>query len=270
MLPTRSPRNQRGAVQQLRRRPFLVVAAAATLLLLLDLILIRQLEDESHGARNLLDDQDDFEVYTATATLPPRLPSLARQSLGEVAAAGPCSRQQPSAAPPPRSPIAEPTATIVVGNAVRLTVLTERTVRIEYRTADRGFDDRASFAIVNRLLPRPPFRAHVGRCEMLRDTAAQARFGRARAHALLSTPVGRLLDGAAAAASSPPSSAAAAAATSLPLSLTLATRSDSSTTAAADSASSPPPLPLPPPPSPALAARASARLPLPPPPPPLP
>ena len=56
-----------------------------------------------------------------------------------------------------QNPVARPEATVVCGNA-RFTVLTDRLVRMEW-AADGKFEDRASFAIVNRDLPVPAFKA---------------------------------------------------------------------------------------------------------------
>ena len=53
------------------------------------------------------------------------------------------------------NPVADPSAVIQSGNA-RFTVLTSRMIRIEYSTAQQ-FEDRATFAIVNRRLPVPAF-----------------------------------------------------------------------------------------------------------------
>ena len=52
-------------------------------------------------------------------------------------------------------PAADPAAVVVSGN-MRFTVLTPRMIRIE-QSANKRFEDRATFAIVNRRLPVPPF-----------------------------------------------------------------------------------------------------------------
>ena len=52
-------------------------------------------------------------------------------------------------------PVADPAAVVVSGNA-RFTVLTSRMIRIEY-SSTRQFEDRATFAIVNRRLPVPSY-----------------------------------------------------------------------------------------------------------------
>jgi len=53
------------------------------------------------------------------------------------------------------NPVANPKAVVVSGNA-RFTVLTPEMIRIQY--SDRGlFEDRATFAVVNRALPVPSF-----------------------------------------------------------------------------------------------------------------
>ena len=53
------------------------------------------------------------------------------------------------------NPVANPEAVVQVGNA-RFTVLTPEMIRIQY--SDRGkFEDRATFAVINRRLPVPQF-----------------------------------------------------------------------------------------------------------------
>ena len=52
-------------------------------------------------------------------------------------------------------PVADPAAVVTSGNA-RFTVLTNRMIRIQY-SASAQFEDRATFAIVNRRLPVPQF-----------------------------------------------------------------------------------------------------------------
>ena len=53
------------------------------------------------------------------------------------------------------NPLSKPEATVVSGNA-RFTVLTPEMIRIEY--SDKGmFEDRATFAVINRSLDVPPF-----------------------------------------------------------------------------------------------------------------
>lgn len=52
-------------------------------------------------------------------------------------------------------PVADPKATVVVGNA-RFTVLTPQLVRMEW-SASRTFEDRPSLVFLNRRLPPPPF-----------------------------------------------------------------------------------------------------------------
>jgi hypothetical protein len=60
-----------------------------------------------------------------------------------------------SAAKPAANPIAAPAAVVHSGCA-RFTMLSERLVRME-RSATGKFDDRASFAVINRKLPVPTF-----------------------------------------------------------------------------------------------------------------
>ena len=53
------------------------------------------------------------------------------------------------------NPVADPAAVVISGNA-RFTVLTSKMIRIEY-SSTKQFEDRATFAIVNRRLPVPSF-----------------------------------------------------------------------------------------------------------------
>ena len=53
------------------------------------------------------------------------------------------------------NPVADPAAVVVSGNA-RFTVLTSKMIRIEY-SSSKQFEDRATFAIVNRWLPVPSY-----------------------------------------------------------------------------------------------------------------
>jgi alpha-glucosidase len=55
------------------------------------------------------------------------------------------------------NPVADPKATVVIGNA-RFTVLTPELIRLEW-AADRKFEDHASFVFINRHLPVPRFEA---------------------------------------------------------------------------------------------------------------
>ena len=52
-------------------------------------------------------------------------------------------------------PVADPAAVVTSGNA-RFTVLTSKMIRIQY-SATAQFEDRATFAVVNRRLPVPQF-----------------------------------------------------------------------------------------------------------------
>ncbi|MCR5077993.1 MAG: glycoside hydrolase family 31 protein [Prevotella sp.] len=56
---------------------------------------------------------------------------------------------------PDSSPVAFPEAVVTSGRA-RFTVLTSRMIRIQYSSASR-FEDRATFAVINRRLPVPDF-----------------------------------------------------------------------------------------------------------------
>ena len=55
------------------------------------------------------------------------------------------------------NPVADPAAVVVSGN-VRFTVLTSQMIRIQY-SSNAQFEDRATFAVVNRRLPVPDFTA---------------------------------------------------------------------------------------------------------------
>ena len=55
------------------------------------------------------------------------------------------------------NPVADPKATVIIGNA-RFTVLTPELIRMEW-AADRKFEDHASFVFINRHLPVPRFEA---------------------------------------------------------------------------------------------------------------
>eukprot|EP00941_MAST-03F_sp_MAST-3F-sp1_P005812 g5812.t1 len=54
-------------------------------------------------------------------------------------------------------PVANPTSMVFVGDCIRVTVLTARVVRIERAKLPHTFEDRESFAIVNRRLPSIPY-----------------------------------------------------------------------------------------------------------------
>ena len=61
----------------------------------------------------------------------------------------------PASAEEDWNPLAQEEAIVTSGNA-RFTILTPRLIRIQYTTAD-AFEDRATFAVVNRRLPVPAF-----------------------------------------------------------------------------------------------------------------
>lgn len=72
-----------------------------------------------------------------------------------------------------RNPNADSHAVIIVGGTMRLTVLTERTIRIEQHNGGPSgtFDDRPSFAIINRHLPPPAYDVQLtSTCELLSTT----------------------------------------------------------------------------------------------------
>ena len=58
------------------------------------------------------------------------------------------------------SPVAEPASVVISTPCVRFTVLTPRLIRVERSKTD-VFDDRATFAIINRKLPTPVFEVNV-------------------------------------------------------------------------------------------------------------
>ncbi|HVP09650.1 MAG TPA: TIM-barrel domain-containing protein [Phycisphaerae bacterium] len=64
--------------------------------------------------------------------------------------------QESKATPAEYNPVADPKATVVVNNA-RFTILTPALIRMEW-SPDGQFEDRASFAFINRNLPVPQFK----------------------------------------------------------------------------------------------------------------
>ena len=68
-------------------------------------------------------------------------------------------------------PTASPPAVILSGDCARFTVLTERLLRLEHTTTG-AFDDRATFAVVNRRLPVPSFVVHRTNASTVIKTAA--------------------------------------------------------------------------------------------------
>ncbi|HPB46149.1 MAG TPA: DUF4968 domain-containing protein, partial [Microthrixaceae bacterium] len=86
-------------------------------------------------------------------------------------------RRPPNA--PPSTPPATPPATspaalaeqMVVAGSVRVTVLTERLVRIEY-SADASFEDRATVSVVNRRFDPTPFEVTIDADTLNIDTGA--------------------------------------------------------------------------------------------------
>ena len=58
-------------------------------------------------------------------------------------------------------PVATPASIVASGSCARFTMLTERLVRMESSASAGNFDERASFAVINRRLPEPAF--HVRR-----------------------------------------------------------------------------------------------------------
>ena len=110
---------------------------------------------------------------------PLRLPRLRVDVVGtaNTAAAGARSSLEASARPSRKTrggrPLsrsksaADASAVVEIGDTMRLTLLTPRTMRIQQRR-DSGdvYDDRSSFAIVNRLLPVPSFTAELSACSV--------------------------------------------------------------------------------------------------------
>ena len=72
---------------------------------------------------------------------------------------------------PEPKPAAAAAARVRVGGKTQFTVLTEATLRIERAAQPNGFDERASFAIINRRLVPPAFRAQVEQCKLLKASA---------------------------------------------------------------------------------------------------
>ena len=68
-------------------------------------------------------------------------------------------------------PNADPDAVVLSGSCARFSLLTERLVRMEH-TATGTFDDRGTFAVVNRKLPVPAFRVHRTNTTTVITTAA--------------------------------------------------------------------------------------------------
>ena len=176
----------------LRRRCFTVLAGTLGLLLLL--INVAYLTSLSPGSDLDVDLLEDGIVQARR--------NLARPSSERGLARGLTSERGQARGPvngsscagdalrvPSDDPVAEPRAVIYVGGTLRLTILTERTLRIEQRRASEAFDDRATFAIVNRRLQLPSFHAEMtSKCELLAASALCLVVSTARLRLELSAP----------------------------------------------------------------------------------
>ena len=104
------------------------------------------------------------------APKPARKPAPAPKAVLPASAAPTdrCGREE--SGPPPPDPKASSESVILVGERTRITLLTMATLRLEHLSAAAPagrFDDRASFAFVNRRLPQPSYTVRVERCTLL-------------------------------------------------------------------------------------------------------
>ena len=156
MPPGKSPTRR----YTLRWQRCLLVSGAVTLVLGLNIVLM--------NAHLELHDEEEFDEYqwqrarkssspsrVAAAHIPPPAPPAPPTT--------PCVSE--ASDPPVHDPVASSEAVVTIGRKLRLTVLTSTVIRM-----DSTFDDRASFTIVNRRLPRPTFRSAIEACELLRGT----------------------------------------------------------------------------------------------------
>lgn len=76
--------------------------------------------------------------------------------------------------PPPGEPTADPKAVVQLGSNMRITVLTERLLRLEAQPAGApaAFEDRQTLAVLNRRLPVPPYTVATQQGRMTIDTGA--------------------------------------------------------------------------------------------------
>ena len=203
-VETPAPRRRPSAKRQWRRMlavPAASAAAAAVVLLLFNnAVMLNQLEvhDEAeldeyqflnlrrNGPSSRTDRSKDAAVHIAlppswTAPSAPALvatpcSTVTSSSGGGGGGGGGSGSSTPPLARRRRNPMADSAAVITIGGAMRLTVLTESVVRIEHRgygVRPAPFDDRATFAIVNRRLKVPHFRAELGTCELLRGKSSR-------------------------------------------------------------------------------------------------
>lgn len=146
----------------LRSRRCLAVFGAAALVLLVNSLLI-------HAQIGEYMDEEEIDEYQFARSRQSGKPPSLSSSPNTTA----CSASSPSTPRQPWQPTADAQSVVTIGGVMRFTVLTERVIRIEHRggsdsaTAALPFDDRASFAIVNRRLRVPAFTVELGRCQLL-------------------------------------------------------------------------------------------------------
>ena len=160
------------------RRYLLVPAAAAAVVLLLlfnNAMMVNQLEVYDEVELDEFQFLHSRRAATSRAkevALQPTPPIWSAPSAPVMTTASACLGSHGIARKARRpNPVAAPAAIVAVGEIMRFTVLTDSVVRIEHRGGGKQptpFDDRATFAIVNRHLPPPPFEATLGACELLR------------------------------------------------------------------------------------------------------
>ena len=159
------------------RRRLVIAGTTAMLLLLLNTIaLLHQVSDaDSDVTRNFDAEPQGLHATQYTRGNPPvwsapdapPLPNSVKCDQHDRH-----SRTEPTTMRRSRDPHPDPRAIVMIGRAVRFTVLTERVVRIEHRGPESAFDDRASFAIIHRRLDVPAFTAGLASCILL-DSAPQ-------------------------------------------------------------------------------------------------
>lgn len=142
----------------LRWQRCLLVSGAVVLILVLNIVLM--------NAHLELHDEEELDEYQwqrarkqSSPARPPRV--VAAHIPPPAPPTTPCVSE--ASDPSDHSPVADSEVVVTIGRKLRLTVLTATVIRI-----DSTFDDRASFTIVNRRLPRPTFRTAVEPCELLR------------------------------------------------------------------------------------------------------
>lgn len=160
---------------RLRQRFFLVAIGTSILLLLINVAYLSSLTPER-------DEQKNAEVRFGAAPQkeipPPPSPPMPTAEALQSRSRSRCTNSSTAIHVTPYNPVAKPEAIIQIGGRMRLTILTAVTLRIEQldkKSEDNTFDERASFAIVNRNLPQvPPYRVTLGRCELLPSSLSSA------------------------------------------------------------------------------------------------